>query len=93
MTEFSESNLTFDVDFNNAVEGGRLIKTSLRRWADRIPAVGERVFLRDGEGNTCWAYVDHIDDPMIYFEADDSTWVSGAAESLQASGLPAVATF
>lgn len=87
MPEFMESDLTFDVDFNNAVDRGRLIKTSLRRHAGRTPEVGERCYLRDGEGNTCWGYVDSINGPMILFAIDDSSWASGT-ETIRASGAP-----
>jgi hypothetical protein len=90
MTEFTEARLTFEVDFNNTAAGGRLVKTSLRRWPGRIPAAGERVFLRDADDNTCWAYVERVTDPMIFFEPDDSTWVSGGPETVQASGQPAL---
>ena len=77
MTEFTQSEPTYEVDFNNAEDGGRIIKASLWRCPGRVPDVGQRVFLRDNEGNTCWATVDRVVPPMIYFAPDDSTWVSG----------------
>lgn len=61
MPEFTAAEMVFDVDFNNAVEGGRLIKASARRSPGRVPEAGERIFLRDAEGNTCWVRVDRID--------------------------------
>jgi hypothetical protein len=87
MAEFTSSDV-FLVDFNNVAERGRLIRASLRRapqgWS---PEVGRRVFLQDDDGNSCWSVVARVDKPMIYFEPDDSTWVS---ESSEVSGVPSL---
>jgi hypothetical protein len=89
MPEFIESDPIFLVDFNNVADGGRLIKASLRRspqgWH---PEIGSRAFLQDSEGNRCWAAVAEIVNPILLFEPDDSTWVSG--ESVEATGVPVV---
>ncbi len=53
-----QGDLVFQVDFNHFGDGGRLLKGSL--WhglSRRIPRRGERVLLKDGEGNRCWAWV------------------------------------
>jgi hypothetical protein len=88
MAELTQSEPIFEVDFNNVADGGRLIKASLQRapqgWQ---PEVGSRVFLRDSDGDSCWAAVADIRPPMIFFEPDDSTWVS---ESLELAGIPLV---
>lgn len=89
MAELTQSEPIFEVDFNNVAEGGRLIKASLRRapqgWH---PEVGDRVFLHDSDGESCWASVADVQAPMIFFEPDDSTWVS---ESVEITGVPLVA--
>jgi hypothetical protein len=85
MPEFQDD-LIFRVDFNNVHADGRLIKGSLPHASHpRIPAEGERVFLRDWEGNQCWAWIDQIRGAIVYFEIDYATWVAG--DDLQAEGM------
>lgn len=62
-------------DFN-AVEDDT-IWTSVRRtkWADEDELeVGQRLELRDHEGNSCWGTVTGVKGPIVYLELDWSTW-------------------
>jgi hypothetical protein len=73
-----QDDLVFRVDFNNFDAGGKYVKGSLYHGLSRrIPRVRERVFLQDGEGNRCWAWVADKRGVILYFELDASTWVSG----------------
>ncbi len=58
------------------IDGGRLW-VSLR-WAsgDEIPAVADRVELYDGDGNTCLAEVEQVDEWGILARLDLATWKS-----------------
>lgn len=83
--------LVFRVDFNNYDAEGRYVKGSLYHGLSRrIPRTHERVFLKDGEGNRCWAWVRDKRGVILYFELDPSTWVSGEEASVQvAQAAPA----
>jgi hypothetical protein len=90
MTTSLADTIVFDVDFNNVASGNRL-KASLRFASTRRrPSQGEHVFLRDGEGNSCWARVAEIRDQIVVV---DPEWESWAAESQQGAFdyAPAVA--
>ncbi len=57
---------------------------------ERLPdeAIVGYLEMRDNEGNRCSATVYEVVDPVVAFEPDDSTWVSG--ESVQATGIAVV---
>jgi len=85
-SEIKQDVLAFRVDFNN-IDAGGLLKGSLPHASGpRRPDVGERVLLRDWEGNRCWGTVMSVGQLSVRFELDDATWVSG--EEVAARGLP-----
>ena len=74
--DFQDS-LAFRADFNLIDENGA-VKTSLYHGSSRrIPRAGERVLLRDGEGNRCWAIVRDVRGVIVVAQLDEETWVSG----------------
>jgi hypothetical protein len=73
-----QDTLAFQVDFNNFDDDGKLLKGSLWHGSSRrIPRVGERAILQDGEGNRCWGKVCAVRGVIIHFALEDATWVSG----------------
>lgn len=69
--------LVIGADFNS-VDSDRRVRASLRYGrTSEIPAVGERVLLEDGEGNTCIAVVEGADGLALLARPDWSTWVAG----------------
>src|SRR4051812_26445207 len=77
MSDF-EDLLVFRTDFNNVADDGVQVKTSLYHgFSRRIPRDGERVLLRDSEGNRCWGWVRGIRGVIVFVELDETTWVSG----------------
>lgn len=73
-------------DFN-AVEGDT-IWTSVRQTegvSEDELAEGQRIELRDHEGNSCWGIVTGMQGPIVYLELDWSTWTP--AEDEQESAL------
>lgn len=93
MPTFQEQDdLVFQVDFNNFDAGGKYLKGSMYHGLSRrIPRRMERVFLKDGEGNRCWAWVVHdVKGVKLLFELDETTWVSGELDVVAASPAPTV---
>jgi hypothetical protein len=83
MAEFQDE-LIFHVDFNN-VDGDQ-IKGSLPHASHpRVPDDGERVLVRDYEGNQCEAMVARRRGSIVYFNLDDATWSAG--DDVQATGI------
>lgn len=61
--------MIFRVDFNNIGESPNIVKGSLRNASSqRVPDLGEQVYLHDFEGNACFGRVLRIADPVITFE-------------------------
>jgi hypothetical protein len=89
-----QDDLLFQVDFNNFDDEGELLKGSLWHGSSRrIPRRGERVLLKDGEGNRCWAWVRDQRGVILFFELDDATWVSGEGLTTTTGTPNVVATF
>lgn len=78
MTYDVQDTLIYRADFNVFDEHGKLLKTSLYHgYSRRTPRLGERAILKDAEGNTCWGTFRESRGVLLFFELDDSTWVSG----------------
>jgi len=81
MTIHFEDEIVLRVDFNNVATGGR-IKGSLRHASSaRRPAVGETVYLHDGEGNACYARVDELREQIVVLAPDWASWTAEAPSS------------
>jgi hypothetical protein len=63
------------VEFNDLDEQGRLLV--LAELAPEPITDGERAYLFDDEGNSCWGTVTSIGDGLIRVDADWDTWRSG----------------
>jgi hypothetical protein len=76
------------VDFN-AVDGDT-IWTSIKRTAsvheDELKE-GQRIELRDHEGDRCWGVITGIKGPIVYVELDWSTWTPAEHEGQRAPSL------
>jgi hypothetical protein len=73
------------VEFNDLDEQGRLLV--LVELAPEPPDEGERAYLFDDEGNSCWGTVSSIDGDLIRVDADWDTWqTDGPVETGAAIG-------
>jgi hypothetical protein len=84
------------VDFNSV--DGDTIWTSMKRTpsvhADELEE-GQRVELRDHEGNSCWGTIMGIKGSIVYLELDWSTWIPADEEEaipLLTTGNPLTGT-
>jgi hypothetical protein len=81
----------FRVDFNSFDETGKYLVSSLMHaTSHRIPRVGERALLSDGEGNQCWAVVRRVRGIVVYLDLEDETWVTGPTGSTTTALRPSV---
>ena len=77
MSPFADD-LIFNADFNAVDPDDWSVMVSLwHGWQRRIPKPGERIYLRDAEGNRCWAVVQRVHVPTIWAELDETTWRAG----------------
>lgn len=88
-----EDLIIFRVDFNNIGEISSVVKGSLRNASSRrLPRVGERVYLRDFEGNACFARVRSVTDRRVAFELDAGTWTT-TTQVVSGVRAPAMAVY
>jgi hypothetical protein len=73
MTEF-EDILGVTVDFNELDEDGLLVASLHHLLTARLPRVGERVWLEDPDGNSCWGSVVRVAERVMHLRLDLSSW-------------------
>ena len=66
---------TLRVDFNDFDDDGRLAALLRRVLGPSLPAEGDEVELRDGDGNSCRGRIERIEGPIAYVDLDWDTWV------------------
>lgn len=84
MTEF-EDTLEATVDFNSLDEDGLLVAALRHFRSFRVPRIGEMVWLRDSEGNSCWGSVVRVSERVMRLRLDRATWVHGDVPEQQTS--------
>jgi hypothetical protein len=70
----------YRVDFNTVhPDTWNVLGTTedMEQYGHLVPSIGQTVLLVDGEGNRCLAQVVAIDEDLLQFELDRSTWQSG----------------